>query len=127
MRRMDLMSKGRVEAARAHAEEATELSRVTRKRTRMQLEAWTRWKARWRELEREPPGERTLVVCSICRRYRDGHGQWDRLPLGLHGMLSSPQGISVSHGLCTACTSRALREVRHLPSPAPASADAAYD
>jgi hypothetical protein len=117
----------RVLAAGEHAEEAWQLTRATRERTRTQLEAWRSWKIRWRELDRAPAGERTLVVCAICHRYRDGGGDWERMPFGLDGMLSTARGICVSHGLCSTCTSRALREVKHLPFPALATAGVTHD
>jgi len=124
---MDLASKRRVQAAREHAEEALWLSRATRERARTEVDAWRRWKVRWHELDQTPAGERTLVVCAICHRYRDGRARWQGMPLGLGGMLGSARGFCVSHGLCSACTSRALREVKHLPFPALAIALAVHD
>jgi hypothetical protein len=119
--------KRQVQAAADHAEQAWDLARATRTQSQTQLEAWRRWKIRWRELDRAPAGDRALVVCAICHRYRDGRGHWEAMPLGLNGMLGAARGICVSHGLCTTCTSRALREVKHLPSPALAVASAAHD
>jgi hypothetical protein len=124
---MDQVSKSRVQAAGDRAEEARELACATRGHSQTQLEAWRRWKVRWRELDRAPAGERTLVVCAICHRYRDGRGDWERMPLGLDRVLGAARGICVSHGLCSTCTSRALREVKHLPFPALATAGAAHD
>lgn len=121
------VSKTRVQEAGDHAEAARELARATRRYSQLQLEAWRRWKVRWRELDRAPAGERALVVCAICHRYRDGRDHWETLPLGLDGMLGTARVICVSHGLCSTCTSRALRKVRHIPFPELATAGLAHD
>jgi len=98
---------------------AMEATRVTREHTEVERKAWIRWRRRWQELEREQPGNRTLVVCATCARYRDGRAHWVRMPEGLNEVLASARSICVSHGLCPACSIRALDDVKVLPPAEP--------
>lgn len=97
-----------------HAATAMEATRVTREHGEAEREAWLRWRLRWHELECQAPGQRKLVVCATCTRYRDGQGRWTEMPSGLNEMLASARSLCVSHGLCPACSSRALDAVKVL-------------
>jgi len=105
---MVVVQRNLIQLAWDHARTVTEETRVTRAHTAAERKAWNRWWRRWQELESEGPGERTLVVCANCTRYRDGRGRWAPMPDGLGDLLASAQGLCVSHGLCPACTARAM-------------------
>lgn len=97
-----------------HAATAMAATRVTREHSEAEREAWFRWRLRWHELECQGPGQRKLVVCATCGRYRDGHGRWTPMPSGLNEVLASARSLCVSHGLCPACSTRALNAVKVL-------------
>jgi hypothetical protein len=98
-----------------------EATRVTREHSVTERKAWLRWWRRWRELESEGPGQRTLVVCATCPRYRDGRGRWVTMPSGLREVLATARSVCVSHGLCRACSTRALDAVKVLTPVEPAA------
>jgi hypothetical protein len=101
---------------------AREVTRATREHSAAERKAWFRWRRRWHELERESPGERRLVVCATCARYRDGRGRWMPMPSGLNDVLASGRGLCVSHGLCSTCSTRALQSLKLLPPSEPDTA-----
>ena len=103
-----------VKLAWDHAMTAMEATRVTREHSESERKACFRWRRRWHELECQGPGQRKLVVCAICARYRDGHGRWTPMPSGLNEVLASARSLCVSHGLCPACSTRALEAVKVL-------------
>src|SRR5512138_2309305 len=111
---MDLVQRGLVELAWDNAVAVTAQTRATRRYSEAQRDAWFRWRLRWHELEHEAAGERTLVVCATCTRYRDGGGCWVPMPSGLGNVLAKTQSLCVSHGLCTACTTQALHDLKEL-------------
>ena len=117
---MRLVQRSSVVLAWDHAVTAMEVTRVTREHSVAERDAWLRWHLRWHELESQGAGQRTLVVCATCTRYRDGLGRWVPMPSGLNEMLASARSLCVSHGLCPACSTRALDAVKVLPPTEPA-------
>jgi hypothetical protein len=111
---MQVVQRFLVERAWDHAVTAMEATRVTREHSVTERKAWLRWWRRWRELESQGPGQRTLAVCATCASYRDGQGCWVPMPSGLIKVLASARGVCVSHGLCPACSTRALDAVKVL-------------
>jgi hypothetical protein len=111
---MQVVQRFLVERAWDHAMTTREATRVTREHSVAERKAWLRWRRRWQELESQGPGQRTLVVCATCPRYRDGQGRWVRMPSGLNEVLASARSLCVSHGLCPACSTRALEAVKVL-------------
>ena len=124
---VELVQRFSVELAWDHALTALNVTRVTREHTASQRKAWFRWRRRWQELERENADERRLVVCATCARYRDGRGRWVPMPSGLNDVLATGRGLCVSHGICSACTTRALDSLKVLsplePDPAGSTRD----
>jgi len=116
-----------VKLAWDHAITAMEITRVTREHSAAERNAWLRWRSRWHELECQDPGQRTLVVCATCGCYRDGRGHWVTMPSGLSEVLASARSLCVSHGLCPACTTRALHAIKVLPPPTTTAAGATRD
>lgn len=109
---MLLVQQHLIELAWDHAMKATAETRVTREHTATERRAWYRWRRRWRELESDDPGERTLVICANCGRYRDGGGRWVLMPAGLRDVLAGARSLCVSHGLCSACSARAMHALK---------------
>jgi hypothetical protein len=122
---MELFQRTLVTLAWDRALTTMEATRATRKRSVLERKAWFRWRRRWQELEHEDPGDRKLVVCATCARYRDGRGHWVPMPDGLNEVLASARSICVSHGLCPACSTRALHALKVLPPSDPAATVAA--
>ena len=115
---MQMGEQSQVNMAWDHATKAIEATLATREHCVVERQAWLRWWHRWQELESEGPGQRTLVVCATCVRYRDSQGRWEPMPSGLSELLAGARSLCVSHGLCPSCSTRALDAVKVRPPPA---------